>query len=53
LAAEIEQETGFVAELIKGDGGIFDVAIDGQRRFSKHESGRYPAPGEIVALINH
>jgi predicted Rdx family selenoprotein len=51
LAAEIQQETGVVAELIKGDGGIFDVAIDGRLRFSKHQTGRYPEPGEIVALI--
>ncbi len=40
-----------MAELIRGDGGIFDVAIDGEVRFSKHEAGRYPEPGEIVALI--
>ena len=40
-----------VAELIRGDGGIFDVKIDGRVCFSKHESGRYPEPGEVLALI--
>ena len=53
MAAEIEQATGLVAQLIKGDGGIFDVMIDGKLRFSKHEAGRYPDPGEIIDLINH
>ena len=40
-----------MVELIRGDGGIFDVTIDGELRFSKHQVGRYPEPGEIVALI--
>ena len=53
MAAEIKEATGLDAELIRGDGGIFDVAIDGQLRFSKHEVGRYPEPGEILLLIRN
>jgi predicted Rdx family selenoprotein len=33
--------------LIKGQGGVFDVRLDDRLIFSKHELGRFPAPGEI------
>lgn len=35
-------------ELIKGGGGVFDVAADGVQIFSKHRKGRFPDAGEIV-----
>jgi selT/selW/selH-like putative selenoprotein len=38
-------------ELIAGGGGIFDVSADGRPVFSKHKSGRFPEPGEIVRLL--
>jgi len=37
--------------LIKGHSGVFDVAADGKTVFSKHRTGRFPEPGEIVALL--
>jgi len=36
---------------VKGSGGVFDVAVDGRLVFSKHEVGRFPDPGEVVAAI--
>jgi len=51
LAAEIESANGVSSELIRGDDGIFDVVVDGELRFSKHASNRFPEPGEILALI--
>ena len=51
MAAEIEEKMGAVPELIRGDGGVFDVDVDGVRRFSKHDTGRFPEPGEILKLI--
>ena len=38
-------------ELIPGRGGVFDVAVDGRRIFSKHEVGRFPEEQEILALL--
>jgi selT/selW/selH-like putative selenoprotein len=38
-------------ELIPGRGGVFDVARDGRRIFSKHEAGRFPEEREILALL--
>ena len=40
-----------MAELIRGDGGIFDVSVDGELVFSKHAAGRYPEPEEILAAL--
>jgi selT/selW/selH-like putative selenoprotein len=33
---------------VKGRGGVFDVAVDGQRIFSKHQTGRFPTHDEIL-----
>ncbi len=37
--------------LVKGSGGVFDVVVDGNRVFSKHELGRFPEPGEVAGLL--
>jgi selenoprotein W-related protein len=39
------------ARLVKGSGGVFDVAVDGRRVYSKFDTGRFPEPGEVVALL--
>jgi len=30
---------------------VFDVVVDGQKVFSKHVTGRFPEPGEVVRLL--
>ena len=37
--------------LIEGDGGIFDVIVDGRLLFSKHEEGRFPETDEVLRLL--
>ena len=37
--------------LVEGDGGVFDVVVDGELLFSKHRVGRFPEPGEVLAAI--
>jgi selT/selW/selH-like putative selenoprotein len=39
------------AELIRGGGGIFDVVVDGRMVFSKHNTGRFPEPSEVISAI--
>lgn len=52
MAAELQQEFGVDARLIKGGGGIYDVEVDGKMVFSKHQEGnRFPEEGEVVRLI--
>ncbi len=43
-------------ELIEGRGGVFDIALDETRLYSKRrplntEGGRFPVQGEAVMLI--
>ncbi len=35
-------------KLVPGEKGVFDVRIDGELVFSKHETGRFPDEGEIT-----
>lgn len=38
-------------ELVPGRGGVFDVAVNGQVVFSKHDAGRYPELRELKEAI--
>ena len=51
MAATIKSEIGVESEIICGGGGIFDVVVDGDRIFSKHELGRFPEDDEILSKI--
>ena len=50
--AEIrKQRSNVETKLIKGSGGQFEVALDGNMLFSKKQQGRFPDTQEIVQLI--
>ncbi|MBI1310264.1 SelT/SelW/SelH family protein [bacterium] len=51
MAAAIKQQAGIDAELIKGRGGVFDVVVDGRLIYSKHQTGRFPEPDEILRQL--
>jgi len=38
-------------ELVTGDGGIFDVHVDGELVFTKSMLGRYPDPDDVIPLL--
>ena len=38
--------------LVPSHGGRFEVSVDGQLIFSKHELHRHAEPGEIVRLVS-
>jgi predicted Rdx family selenoprotein len=44
---------GVESELVAGSNGIFDVIADGKKIYSRHDSGNFPAKGEIVALLKN
>ena len=46
--AAIKKATGIQADLIKGGSGTFDVRMDGELIFSKHNQGRFPEHEEIL-----
>ncbi len=37
--------------LIEGDKGVFDVVVDGDLIWSKHETGRFPELDEILSRL--
>lgn len=37
--------------LVTGDRGVFDVRVDGELLYSKHESGRHAEPDEVLELF--
>ncbi len=51
MAAELKQNLQIEANLVAGDGGIFEVRADGDVIYSKESIGRFPEPGEITALL--
>jgi len=51
LAAKIRECAGVEVQLIAGSGGAFDVRIDGQLVFSKHQTGRFPEDEEILGRL--
>ncbi len=38
-------------EVVTGDGGIFDVHVDGELVFTKSMLGRYPDPDDVAPLL--
>lgn len=36
---------------MKGRDGVFDVRLDGETLFSKHQVHRFPEPGEVETLL--
>lgn len=51
MAAAIERECKLTPALVRGQDGVFDVRADGALVFSKHETGRFPTEGELVACL--
>ncbi|MBD3226193.1 MAG: hypothetical protein GF313_15810 [Caldithrix sp.] len=51
MADEIKNSLPYAVNLIKGSGGIFDIYIDNDLIFSKHQSGRFPLDGEVVEAL--
>jgi selenoprotein W-related protein len=43
---ELGAEVGYV----KSHGGVFDITLDGELKFSKKQTGRFPTDEEIEAL---
>lgn len=45
------REFGLESKLIKGQGGVFVVTLDGEPIFSKKAVGRHAEPGEVAGLL--
>lgn len=50
VGARLRELAGAETELVRGSGGVFDIMVDGQLKFSKGKLGRFPTDDEIDAL---
>jgi selT/selW/selH-like putative selenoprotein len=41
---------GADVELVRSSGGVFEIIVDGQLKFSKKALGRFPSDAEVDAL---
>ncbi len=51
MAASIRDEFELDVRLIEGNNGIFDVVVDDEIIFSKHETERFPNHEEVINLL--
>jgi len=51
LAARFEEAFGVKATLIPEGRGIFDVVVDGERVYSKFETGEFPDERDLVERV--
>ncbi|HBL29758.1 MAG TPA: hypothetical protein DD490_23225 [Acidobacteria bacterium] len=51
MAEQIETRFGIKPQLLKGSGGVFEVTVGGELIFSKKQTGRFPNPGEVEAVL--
>jgi len=45
----LEQKYGAEVELVPGVAGVFDITVDGQLKYSKKQTGRFPTDDEVIA----
>ena len=38
-------------DVVTGSKGVFDVHVDGELLYSKHQTGRHAEPGEVLELF--
>lgn len=51
MAAAVKDATGAAVQLVQSSGGVFDVEVNGQLIYSKHETGRFPKHSEILTQL--
>lgn len=52
MADELKSQFGYESELIKSEGGVFEIELNGKLLFSKASLGRFPEDGEVKNLIS-
>ena len=51
LAEKIRDELGITAQVIPGSKGVYDIVVDGNIIYSKHQTKQFPDNDEIIKLI--
>jgi len=53
LADAIQKHCGIRPRLIEGNGGVFDVRVDGRLIYSKADTGRFPEHREVLDALDN
>ena len=51
MAARLKKNFDIDASLIEGAGGVFDVKLNDELMYSKHETGKFPDEQELIAAL--
>lgn len=51
MAAKFKSDLGAEPSLVEGGGGIFDVVVDGNLVYSKHQTGNFPDEDTLVESL--
>ena len=51
MEEELKRELAAEVELLPSSGGVYEVAVGGEKIFSKKDLKRFPRDGEIIQLI--
>ena len=46
----MQDKYGADVELVPGTGGVFEITVDGQLKFSKKQTGRFPTDEEVLGV---
>jgi selenoprotein W-related protein len=46
----LQDKYGAEVELVPGVGGVFEITVDGQLKYSKKQTGRFPTDAEVLAV---
>jgi selT/selW/selH-like putative selenoprotein len=50
VGARFADVTGAEIAYVRSSGGVFEITVDGELKFSKKKQGRFPTDQEIEAL---
>lgn len=48
----MKQKPDAEVELVRSDGGVFEITVDGQLKYSKKATGQFPTDAEISACLS-
>jgi selT/selW/selH-like putative selenoprotein len=51
LAGKLKKNFEIEASLIEGAGGIFDVKLNDELVYCKHETGKFPDEEDLIAAL--
>ncbi len=51
MGARFAEAPGAEVAYVRSGGGVFEITVDGELKFSKKQLGRFPTDEEIEAIV--